>query len=571
MTLTHDTLRPRPISARPIGEIAHRLDIPDTFVEPYGRFKAKLNLDVLEAPPSQAPGRYILVTAITPTPLGEGKTTTAIGLAMGLQRCGKRAMAALRQSSLGPVFGIKGGGAGGGQAKVIPLDESILHLTGDIHAIGQAHNQLAAMTDNHWYHGNAKNIDPTRIQIRRVLDINDRFLRHVTVGKGTSADGEPRDTGFDITVASELMAILALVDGQSRREAIRDLRTRIGKMVVAFDRDGQPVTADDIQGAGAAAVLMRETLKPTLMQTLEHTPVLLHAGPFGNIAHGCSSILADRIGLKFAEYVVTEAGFGMDLGGEKFFDIKCRTSGLWPNAAVMVVTLRALKAHTGRFRIVPGKPLPPELLLENPDAVLEGGANLTKQLQNLARFGVPAVVAINAFPEDFPSEIAAVQALARASGAEVAVCTAFAEGGAGAVELAQKVIEAAEHRTSPRFLYAVEDPIPAKVLRIAQDIYGAADVAWSEKAMADVERLTTAGLGGLPICMARTHLSLSHDPKLKGAPTGFTLPIRELRVSAGAGFITAYAGDIMTMPGLGADPAGNHIDLDENGDVVGMY
>jgi formate--tetrahydrofolate ligase len=521
---------------------------------------------------------------------------------MGLERRGRRALAALRQSSLGPVFGIKGGGAGGGRAKVIPLEESILHLTGDIHAIGQAHNQLAAMTDNAWYHGTPPCIDPARIRIRRVMDVNDRFLRHVTIGQGDAKDGMPRATGFDITVASELMAILALVDGRTRAEVVRDLRARIGRMVVAFDSSGRPITAEDVQGAGAAAVLMRDTIKPTLMQTAEHTPVFLHAGPFGNIAHGCSSILADRIGLRFADYVVTEAGFGMDLGGEKFFDIKCRTSGLRPDAAVMVATLRALKCHSGRFRIVPGKPLPLELLAEDPEAVLDGGANLRKQLENLRQFGVPAVVALNAFPGDHASEIDAVRRLALDAGAEdLAVCTAFAEGGAGALELADKVIAAAERAgggalsaggpgrgdlaperpgegarpaerpEGPPLLYPADAPIRDKVDRVATTLYGAAGVTWSEAAAEEVGRLEAAGFGGLPICMARTHLSLSHDPKLKGAPAGFMLPIREVRVSAGAGFVTVYAGDIMTMPGLGADPAGCHIDLDENGEVVGLF
>jgi formate--tetrahydrofolate ligase len=557
----------------PINDVAGRLGIPEQFVEPHGRHKAKIDLGALEALRDRPLGKYILVTAITPTPLGEGKTTTTIGLGMALNRIGKNAAIALRQSSLGPVFGIKGGGAGGGYSQVIPLEESILHLNGDIHAVGQAHNQIAALVDNSWYHGNPLGIDPDRISIRRVVDVNDRFLRGVTVGKGGEANGSPRDTGFDITVASELMAILALATGRNGVEAMRNLRARIGKMVVAFTNDGRPVTAEDVHAAGAATVLMRETLKPNLMQTIENTPAFIHAGPFANIAQGNSSILADQIGLRAADYLVTEAGFGMDMGGEKFFDIKCRASGLWPAAAVVVATVRALKSHTGRYKIAAGKPLPPELLAEHPDDVYAGGANLRKQIENARRFGVPVVVALNAYPDDRPSEIEAVREIAREAGAVgMAVSSVFADGGAGGEELARLVVAAAEGgEARPQFLYELEQPIKAKIQAIASEIYGAADVSYTPQADEQIAAYEANGFGNLPICMAKTHLSLSHDPKLKGAPTGYTFHIREVRASVGAGFIYPLAGDMVTMPGLGAAPAAHAIDIDKDGNTVGLF
>ncbi|GAB4128657.1 MAG: formate--tetrahydrofolate ligase [Roseiflexaceae bacterium] len=558
---------------KPIGAVAESLGIPDQYVEPHGRHKAKIDLTILDDHYDRPRGKLILVTAITPTPLGEGKTTTTIGLGMALNRVGKRAAVAIRQSSLGPVFGIKGGGAGGGYSQIVPLEESILHLTGDIHAIGQAHNQLAALTDNAYYHGNHLNIDPERIQIRRVMDVNDRFLRDVTIGQGGKLNGKPRRTGFDITVASELMAILALSDGRTARDALLNLRARIGKMVVAFDTDGKPVTAEQVGGAGAAAVLMRETLKPTLMQTIENTPAFLHAGPFANIAHGNSSILADQVALRFADYVVTEAGFGMDIGGEKFFNIKCRASGLWPAAAVVVTTVRALKSHTGKYQITPGKPLPRGLTEENPDDVLLGGANLRKQIENVRQFGVPVVVAINSYPDDRPSEIEAIRQIASAAGAQgVAVSRVFAEGGRGGEELARLVVAAAEGSTSqPQFLYPLDQPIKAKIASIATTIYGAADVSYSEAAEAQIASYEANGFGDLPICMAKTHLSLSHDADLKGAPTGFTLPIREVRASVGAGFIYPLVGSMPTMPGLGSNPAAHSIDIDSEGRTVGLF
>jgi formate--tetrahydrofolate ligase len=557
----------------PIGTVAERLGIPSQFVETHGRSKAKIDLAVLDALRDRPLGKYILVTAITPTPLGEGKTTTTIGLGMALNKLGKNAAIALRQSSLGPAFGIKGGGAGGGYAQVIPLEESIVHLNGDIHAIGQAHNQVAALVDNSWYHGNPLDIDPDRIAIRRVMDVNDRFLRNVTIGQGGEKHGLPRDTGFDMTVASELMAILALATGNTNAEAITSLRRRIGQMVVAFTKAGKPITAEDVRAAGAATVLMRETLKPNLMQTIENTPALIHAGPFANIAHGNSSIVADQIGLRVADYVVTEAGFGMDMGGEKFFDIKCRASGLWPAVAVVVATVRALKSHTGKYKITPGKPLPPELLAENPDDVHAGGANLRKQIENARAFGVPVVVALNAFPDDHASEIEAVRQIAREAGAEdMAVSTVFADGGAGGVDLAQKVIAVAERsHTKPQFLYPLEWSIRQKINALATRIYGATDVSYTEQAGEQIDTFEDSGFGNLPICMAKTHLSLSHDPKLKGAPTGYTFHVREVRASVGAGFIYPLAGEMMTMPGLGANPAAHTIDIDEQGNTVGLF
>lgn len=556
-----------------IRTIAERLGVPEQYVEFHGRHKAKIDLNILDAYRDRPLGKYILVTAITPTPLGEGKTTTTIGLGMALNRIGKNAAIALRQSSLGPVFGIKGGGAGGGYSQVVPLEESIVHLNGDIHAISQAHNQVAALVDNAWYHGNPLNIDPKRIAIRRVLDVNDRFLRSVTVGLGGDKNGFPRDTGFDISVASELMAILALATGSTNTEAIKSLRERIGKMVVAFTTEGKPVTADDVRAAGTATVIMRETLKPNLMQTIENTPAFVHAGPFANIAHGNSSVVADQIGLRLADYVITEGGFGMDMGGEKFFNIKCRASGLWPAVAVVVATVRALKSHTGKYKITPGKPLPPELLAENPDDVMVGGANLRKQIENARAFGVPVVVALNAYPDDKASEIEAVRQIARAAGAEdMAVSTVFAEGGKGGVDLAQKVVAAAERsQAKPQFLYALDIPIKEKIHKLATTIYGADGVSYTDAADEQIASFEANGFGNLPICMAKTHLSLSHDAKLKGAPSGYTFHVRELRASVGAGFIYPLAGDMVTMPGLGSNPAAHSIDIDENGNTVGLF
>ncbi|MGC8950034.1 formate--tetrahydrofolate ligase [Chloroflexus sp.] len=558
----------------PISVIAERLGLPAEYLEPYGRYRGKIDLTFLDDHPNRSHGRYVLVSAITPTPLGEGKTTTAIGLAMALNRIGKRAVVTLRQSSLGPVFGIKGGGAGGGYSQIVPLAESILHLNGDIHAVSQAHNQLAALTDNSWYHGNPLDIDPDRIEIRRVVDVNDRFLRQVMIGLGGKQNGFPRQTGFDISVASELMAILAMVSGAGAKAALRDLRARIGRMVVAFRRDGTPVTAEDVRGAGAATVLMREALKPNLMQTIENTPALIHTGPFANIAQGNSSILADLAALRCTEYTITEAGFGADIGAEKFFNLKCRAGGLWPDAAVIVATVRALKAHSGKYEIVAGKPLPAALLHENPDDVFTGGDNLRRQIANITQFGVPVVVALNTYPEDTVTEIEAVAQIATAAGAAgMAVSNVYVAGGAGGIELAKLVAHVAERPgpREPKFLYPLEMPLAEKIEMIARRIYGAAGIELSATATTQLATFTEAGFGNLPICMAKTHLSLSHDPKLHGAPAGFIFPIREVRISAGAGFILPIAGTTVTMPGLGAHPAAHQIDIDDDGNIVGLF
>lgn len=557
---------------RPITQIAEELAIAEQFVEPYGRYRAKINLDLLDASHNRPRGKQILVTAMTPTPLGEGKTATTIGLSMALSRLGKRAICTLRQSSLGPVFGIKGGGSGGGYSQVIPLEDSLMHLTGDIHAVSQAHNQIAAMTDNSWYQKNRLGIDPEQIQIRRVLDVNDRFLRSITIGQGGSQHGIPRQTGFDITAASELMAILALVSGENHADVLRDLRQRIGRMVVAFNRQGQPITADDIQAAGAATVIMRNAIHPTLMQTIENTPVLMHGGPFANIAHGNASVVADQVGLRIADYVVTEAGFAMDMGGEKFFDIKCRAFDAKPAVVVLVATIRALKAHSGRWNIKPGRDLPADLLQENPDAVYAGGANLQKHIRNAQLFGLPVVVALNAFPDDHPSEIEAVREIAMSAGAfDLAVSKVFSQGGVGGEELAEKVLAAIEQAGQAQFLYELDQPLTAKIATIATNIYGAAEVSYSEAASEQLAKLEANGFGNLPICMAKTHLSISHDPALKGAPTGYNFPIREVRASIGAGFIYPIAGDMMTMPGLSANPAAQQIDIDEHGNTIGLF
>ncbi len=551
----------------PIEEIAEKLGLdPDHDMERYGRYMAKINLSVLEKFADRPQGKYIDVTAITPTPLGEGKTTVTVGLGQAMQHIGKRGMVTVRQPSQGPTFGIKGGAAGGGYSQIVPMEKFNLHLTGDIHAISAAHNLIAAMLDAHIYHGNELNIDVNNISWRRVVDLNDRALRNVVIGLGGRGDGIPRETGFDITVASELMAILALTT------SLQDLRQRIGRVIVAYDRKGTPITAEDIGAAGAATVLMRDTLQPTLMQTLENSPALVHAGPFANIAHGNSSVLADMIGLKLADYVITESGFGADIGAEKFFDIKCRASGLAPDAAVLVVTIRALKAHTGKYRIIPGKPLPPELTQENVADVEAGAVNMVQHLENLAKFGVTPVVAINAFTHDTPAEIEAVKRIAEESGAYgVAVARHWAEGGKGAAELAEMVVSAADAESHFNYLYDVDQPIKAKIETIAREIYRADGVTYSPNAEKQIKRYEDKGYGDLPICMAKTHLSFSDDPKKLGAPRGFTFPIEEVRLSAGAGFIYPLAGSIRTMPGLGKKPAAMSVDIDEDGNIVGLF
>nr|WP_199698461.1 formate--tetrahydrofolate ligase [Deinococcus cavernae] len=550
---------------KPISEIAARAGIAEQHLEYYGRHVAKVSLRAIEELQGQPQAKYIVITAITPTPLGEGKTTTAVGLALGLEKLGKKSMLGLRQPSMGPVFGIKGGAAGGGYSQVLPMETLNLHLTGDFHAVTAAHNLLAAMIDNHLHQGNALNLDPRNIAWRRVIDMNDRALRNIVVGLGAPEDGVPRQTGFDITAASEIMVILML------STSLGDMRRRLGNIVVGYTYDGQAVTAEDLKAAGAMAVIMKDAIKPNLLQTTEHTPVLIHAGPFGNIATGNSSVVSDLLGARTAEYLLTEAGFGSDMGAERFFNMKCRTSGLRPDAAVLVVTVRALKAHSGRFRIVPGKPLPAELLAENPGDVRAGGDNLRKHIEIVRSFGVQPVVAINAFPTDHPSEHAAIREMAEAAGARVAVSTHVAHGGEGARGLARAVIDACDDETDFRYTYELEDSIETKFEKVARNVYGADGVSLSASARKQLKLFEKLGYGHLPIVIAKTHLSISSDPKLRGAPTGWTLPIRELRLAAGAGYIYAISGDMRTMPGLGEHPSAEKIDLDENGEVVGLF
>ena len=554
----------RQATLKPVAEIAEDIGIPPWLIEPYGEFVAKIGLGAIEALAGRPRARYVVVTAVTPTPLGEGKTTTTIGLGQAMRHIGKRATISIRQASMGPTFGIKGGAAGGGYSQAVPFESLNLHLTGDMHAVTAAHNQLAAMVDNHLHMGNALDIDQHAISWRRVLDVNDRALRNIVIGLGTAADGVPRQTGFDITAASEVMAVLALAS------SLQDMRARLGRIVVGYTPSGEPVTAEQLKAAGAMTVIMRDAIKPNLLQTLENTPVLVHAGPFGNIAHGNSSVVADLIGIHSGEFLITEAGFGADMGAERFFNIKCRVSGLTPDAAVVVTTVRALKAHSGRHRLVAGRPLPAAMLQENPEEVLLGAANLRKQLENVRAHGVSPVVAINAMPGDFASEHAVIREVADAMGVRSAVCTHFADGGRGAAELAEAVAEAAEEPGEFRFLYPVEAPLRTKIETIASRLYGANGVDYSAEAARQLDAFERSGFGGLPVCVAKTQLSLSSDPRLKGAPTGWRLPVREARASVGAGFIYAICGEMRTMPGLASNSAAERIDIDANGEVVGL-
>jgi formate--tetrahydrofolate ligase len=554
----------RRATLRPVADIAADVGIPPDLLEPYGRYVAKVDLDAIDRLASRPRARYVVVTAVTPTPLGEGKTTTTIGLAQGMAHIGQRATAAIRQASMGPTFGIKGGAAGGGYSQAAPFESLNLHLTGDMHAVTAAHNTLSAMVDNHLYQGNQLGLDAATIAWRRVLDVNDRALRNVVIGLGSGEDGVPRQTGFDITAASEVMAILAL------STSLADLRRRMGRILVGFDGDRRPVTAEQLEAAGAMTVIMRDAIKPNLLQTLENTPVLVHAGPFGNIAHGNSSVIADLIGIHTGDFLITEAGFGADMGAERFFNIKCRVSGLVPDAAVIVTTVRALKAHSGAHRIVAGRSLPPGLLEERPDEVLVGGANLVKQIANVRLHGVTPVVAVNAFPDDFESEYDAIRSITDSLGVRCAVTTNFRDGGAGAVDLARAVVEAADEPSSFRFLYPLDVPLRQKIETIATEVYGADGIDVAPAAARRLDQFEANGLGDLPLCIAKTHLSISSDPTLKGAPTGWRLPVREVRASAGAGFIYAICGDMRTMPGLSSHPAAERIDIDEHGDVVGL-
>jgi formate--tetrahydrofolate ligase len=549
---------------QPLVDVAAGMGIGPHLITPYGREVAKVELAAIEELADRPRAKYVLVSAVTPTPLGEGKTTTTVGLGQAMRHIGRRATVAIRQPSMGPTFGIKGGAAGGGYSQVVPMETLNLHLTGDFHAVTAAHNMLSAILDNHLHQGNALGIDQHNITWRRVLDVNDRVLRNIVVGLGSKGDGLPRQTGFDITAASEVMAIFALA------RSVPELRERLGRIVVAYTGAGKPVTAEDIGGAGAMAVIMRDALRPNLLQTLENTPVLVHAGPFGNIAHGNSSVVADLIGIRAGDFLITEAGFGADMGAERFFNIKCRASGLRPDAAVVVTTVRALKAHSGQHRIIAGKPLPEALLTENPDEVHAGGANLRKQIENIRLHGVSPVVAINAFPGDHPSEHAAIAEIAAAVGARSAVCTHFADGGRGAVELAQAVAEAAEEPSDFRFLYPDEAPLRKKIETVARRVYGADGVDYDLVAARQLDSYERNGFGHLPVCIAKTHLSISSDASLKGAPTGWRLPVREVRASVGAGFIYPICGDMRTMPGLGANPAAHRIDLDANGEIINL-
>lgn len=551
---------------KPIVEIAKDLGISEDYLERYGNYKAKVSLDILKKIENKKDGKYIDVTAITPTPLGEGKTVTTIGLAMGLNRIGKKAIVNIRQPSLGPVFGIKGGAAGGGYSQVVPMEDFNLHLTGDVHAVGLAHNLCAAFLDNSILKGNKLNIDPMSITWRRVVDVSDRSLRNIVIGLGGEEDGIPRESGFDITVASEVMAILALTTD------LFDLRKRVGRIIVAMTNDNKPVTAEDLKVAGAMTVLLKDAIKPNLMQTLENTPCFVHAGPFANIAHGNNSIIADKIGIKLAEYLVTESGFGADCGAEKFFDIKCRYSGLKPNAVVVVCSVRALKMHSGKFNVVAGKPLDPGLIKENLDAVSEGCTNLEKQVENMRLFGIPVVVAVNRFITDTDKEIEIIRKKAINAGAEDAVISeVWAEGSKGGTELAKAVVKAAEKPSDFKFLYPLDIPIKEKIEKIAVEIYGASNVSYAPLAEKKIKLYEKLGFGKLPICMAKTHLSLSHDPTVKGRPTGYTLPIRDVRASVGAGFLYPLCGDMRTMPGLPSEPAGEKVDIDKDGKIVGLF
>jgi len=564
---------------KPILDIAESVGLSKEDLEPYGWYKAKVHLDVRDRLRERPNAKYIDVTAITPTPLGEGKTTTTVGLSQALgSQLGKRVFTCIRQPSMGPTFGIKGGAAGGGYSQIVPMEDFNLHLTGDIHAVGVAHNLAAAAIDGRMIHERRLsdraleraglrrlNIDPFSILWNRVVDVEEAALREIIIGLGGPRNGTPRETGYDITVASEVMAILALAT------SLKDLRQRLGRIVVATDTSGNPITTDDLGVGGAMAVLMKDALMPNLMQTLEGTPAFVHAGPFANIAHGNSSVIADQIAVKLADYVVTESGFGADIGMEKFFNIKCRVSGLIPNCVVLVGTIRALKMHGGLGRVIPGRPLPEELTTENLEYLEKGAANLTANIRIARRFGIPVVVCINRFTTDTDREVELVRRIAKDAGAFDAVSSEhWAKGGAGARELAEAVVQACEEPSHFDFLYPTDIPIKEKIETIATQIYGADGVDYSAEAEAKIAQYTKLGYDNLPICMAKTHLSLSHDPSLKGVPTGWRLPIRDIRASIGAGFLYPLCGDMRTMPGLPRRPAFIDIDLDEDGNVVGL-
>ncbi len=542
---------------KPIVDVASQLDISDDELELYGKYKAKISPDVLERLKDRPNGKLVLVTAINPTPAGEGKTTTNVGLSMALNKLGKKTITTLREPSLGPCFGIKGGAAGGGYSQVVPMDDINLHFTGDFHAITSAHNLLAAMLDNHIHQGNALDIVTKKIVWKRVMDMNDRSLRHIIVGLGKKGDGVMRESGFDITVASEIMAILCLATD------IEDLKARLSRMVVAYNSKGEAVTAGDLQATGAMALLLKDAIKPNLVQTLENTPAIIHGGPFANIAHGCNSVMATQTALKLGDYVVTEAGFGADLGAEKFFDIKCRYAGLKPDVAVIVATVRALKMNGGVAK--------DNLAEENLEALKAGSANLLRHLDNVAKYGVPAVVAINRFPTDTDAELELLRDLCKEKGIDVVLSEVFAKGGEGGIELAKEVINICENQKSDfHTLYDVNDSIEDKMNTIATEIYGADGVDFTADALKQVRELEKLGLDRLPICVAKTQYSFTDDPKKLGAPKNFRITVREVKVSAGAGFIVALTGSIMTMPGLPKVPAANGMDILSDGTIIGL-
>lgn len=542
---------------KPIVDVAASLGIQAEELELYGRYKAKIAPAVWERVKDRPDGKLILVTAINPTPAGEGKTTVTVGLGQALAKLGKKVAIALREPSLGPSFGVKGGAAGGGYSQVVPMEDINLHFTGDIHAVTTAHNLLAALIDNHLEQGNALGLDPRRITWKRVLDMNDRALRHIVIGLGGKGQGVPREDGFDISVASEVMAILCIAG------SLAELKERLGRIVVGYTYSGRPVTAGDLGAQGAMAILLKDAIKPNLVQTLEHVPAFVHGGPFANIAHGCNSIQATRLGLKLADYFVTEAGFGADLGAEKFFDIKCRLAGLKPSAVVVVATVRALKNHGGVPKTA--------LAGENLDALRTGFANLEKQVENVRLFGLPVVVAINRFPADTAAELAQVQEMCRKIGVPCALTEVWAKGGEGGLELAEKIVEAASKPSDFHFLYDPAQSPKEKIETIATRVYGAARVEYTARAERDLQMIHEQGLDNLLICMAKTQYSLSDNPALLGRPSGFTLTVREVRLSAGAGFIIPVTGEIMTMPGLPKHPAALDMDIDDDGRITGLF
>ena len=542
----------------PIGKIAQHLEIPEDELELYGKYKAKISLNYWNTTLQQKEnGKLILVTAINPTPAGEGKTTTSIGLGDALHKLGKKTAIALREPSLGPCFGMKGGAAGGGYAQVVPMEDINLHFTGDFHAITSAHNLLAAVIDNHIQQGNALDLDVRRITWKRVVDLNDRALRNIICGLGGKAHGVPRETGFDITVASEMMAILCLTSD------LEDMKKRLGNIIIGYTRIGRPVRAEELNVTGALTLLFKDAIKPNLVQTLEGTPALIHGGPFANIAHGCNSVMATKYALKMADYTVTEAGFGADLGAEKFLDIKCRFTGFKPDAVVVVATIRALKMHGGLAKT--------ELATENIEALKKGMTNLAKHIENIQKFGLPIVVAINVFPIYTANELQELKALCESMGASVSISEAWAKGGEGAIDLAQKVIEATEKPSNFQYMYDVNDSIKDKINTIATKIYGADGVNYTPAVEKTIAEFEAEGLDKMPICMAKTQYSLSDDQFKLGAPTGFKITVRELRISAGAGFIVALTGNILTMPGLPKKPAAENMDIDINGKITGLF